>query len=119
MKTNEEILMIFHLMNEVVRVSTPEEMKPFSYAFIKNRVKFKPVIEQRDEFVKQALEEIKTDDPEKIQEALKALEKTEEFQTFLKDDSGIELYTITLDSLEGKHFNLLAVDSLIDTIVTT
>lgn len=115
MKTNEEILLIQHLIEQLIKVSSPEDLKPFSYAFIKNRLRFKPVFETRDEFVKDILKTLPEDLEE--QEKSKIISEDENFKKFLKEDSGVELYTIKLGSLEGKEFNLLAVDALIGTII--
>lgn len=112
--TNEEILLIANLMQGVIEVSTPEELKPFSYAFIKNRLKFKKVFEERDEHIELIKNQNKELSPKELEEHII---NNENFQKFLKENSDIELYTIKLDSLEGKEFNLIAVNALIGNIL--
>lgn len=113
-RTNEEILLIFQIMNNVIKVSNAEELKPFSYAFIKNKMKFKTILETNDEFVKTFSQMYKT---ENIEELEKIASEDEGYNKFLKEENDIELYTIKLDSLEGKEFNLLAVDALVGNII--
>lgn len=111
--TNEEILLVFNSIQEVIRLSTPEELKPFSYAFIKNKLKFKKVFDERDEHILLIKENNKDVSDKELQEIIS---NDENFQKFLKEDSEIELYTMKLDSLEGKEFNI-AVDALVGTIL--
>lgn len=94
-----------------------EELKPFNYCFLRNELRFKPIIEEQQKIINFLAEEFKELENKEELNFNEYVNNSQKFKDFLEEETEIEFYTIKIDSLEGKEFNLFAAEQLLGILI--
>lgn len=124
MKTKESILILDNIIEITKREVPSDKLQAFNYVFLRNQLRFKPVLKEKHEIIKLLSEQYAGGDKEKQEEVdslspvfIKYIEDSDEFKNFLKEEVDIEYFTVHIDKLENVDFHLSAVEALLGTIV--
>lgn len=101
-----EIIIIDSVINNIKANYKPEDYKAFSYVFLRNQLKFKSIIEERDVIQKELASDFTEGNLEKH------LNSKKEWIDFLDEEVEINLYTMKLDALEKEEFDLKIAEYL-------
>ena len=114
---NFEVINLVQTIDMVQAQTTPDEIKEFSYCFIKNKFRAKDVISELSDLyihfekinpIKE--EETKNDYAARIHQILY---DSEEYKTFAEEEAVFEIYTFNIDKLQGTGFNLKVANTLL------
>jgi hypothetical protein len=122
---NIEVIGLHNIINNVQEnvskgVINKEEIEPFNYAFIRNMLKFKPLIKDLNDIVHELtknlnLESLSAEEQNKLVNEF--LLNSEEYKSFLEEENNIILYTIPINKLEGTNFNFEVANLFLNTII--
>lgn len=127
MKTKNEVILTSMLIDRITENFEEKEYAPFKYAFLRNRMKFKKVLEERNEIIEFLSKEYKEKFPIPEDTELhksydedfsKYVGDQDKFKDFLKEEVDFEYYTISVKTMEKSEYNLSVALALVDTILT-
>lgn len=119
MKTKSEIITTNGLIKSIESSIKGEELKPFKYVFLRNTLKFKNILTEQQEIIKQRNEDFEKIEGEHEEQTNKRfnvfLDEDETYQGFLKEETDVDYYTLSLSKLESDvDFNLNVAEILIE-----
>ncbi len=109
-----EIIKVANLIQIIEKEVADDQLKPFKYAFLRNKLKFASVIKESAEIVKHLIEKSELTIDEEIE---KYINNSQEYKSFLEEDTEIEFYTIDVKALEEEDFNLQAANALLGILI--
>lgn len=114
MKTSE-IIIISNLIAGIESKVEEDKLKPFKYAFLRNKLRFANRLKEASEITSFLIKESGLTEEKEINDYVNNSEK---YKSFLEEEVEIELYTIKLDKLEeDKDFSLAVANVLLGIII--
>lgn len=96
---------------------TEEQLKPFKYCFLRNKLKIKNVVEEKNEILKLIEAEFSELENKEDLNYNEYVLNHEKFQEFLQEERDVELYTIKVEVFKNTDFNEKLVYSLVGKLI--
>jgi hypothetical protein len=109
-----EIIKVANLIQIIEKEIADDQLKPFKYAFLRNKLKFANVIKESVEIVNHLIKQSGVTEDKELEDYIN---NSQEYKSFLEEDTDIEFYTIDVKVLEEEDFSLQAANALLGIII--